>query len=109
MNKYHIFGTLIPVAKWGIDSLGPFPKALAGKNHLIVTIDHFTRWIEAKALASITPRKVKKFFYEDIICRFGILKILISNTTSSLILRSFEVFAKSWGLNKDSHMWDTLR
>lgn len=79
MSEYYNFGTLIPFVQCGIDFLGPFPKATGGKNHLVVVIDHFTRWIEVKALATITARKVKDFFYEDVICRFGILKILDSN------------------------------
>lgn len=78
MSEYHTFDTQIPFAQWGIDLLGPFPKAVGGMNHLVVVIDHFTRWIEVKALATITLRKVKDFFYEEIICRFGIPKILIS-------------------------------
>lgn len=59
--------------------LGPFPKVVAEKNHLVVAIDHFTRGVEMKALTSITAWKVKSFFFfEDIIYRFGIPKILIS-------------------------------
>lgn len=41
-NLYHIFKTPIPFAQWGIDFLGSFQKALAGKNHFVVAIDHFT-------------------------------------------------------------------
>lgn len=57
--------------------VGPFPKALAGKNYLVVASDHFTRCIEVKTLASIIAKKFKDLFYEDVICRFGIQKILI--------------------------------
>lgn len=42
LTEYKIFGTQIPFSKWGIDLLGPFPKAAAKKNHLVVAIDHFT-------------------------------------------------------------------
>lgn len=54
--------------------VGTFPKALVGKNHLVVTIDHFTKGIEIKAFASITIKKVKDFFYEDAMCLFEIPK-----------------------------------
>lgn len=50
-------------AWWGIDLLGPFPKATGGKDHLEVAIDHFTRWIEVKALATIIQES-KRFFLQ---------------------------------------------
>nr|GEV32714.1 reverse transcriptase domain-containing protein [Tanacetum cinerariifolium] len=43
-----------PFYKWGIDIAGPFPVAAGGLKFLIVAIDYFTKWIEAKAVATIT-------------------------------------------------------
>ncbi|GJU36182.1 reverse transcriptase domain-containing protein [Tanacetum coccineum] len=43
-----------PFHKWGIDIAGPFPAAAGGLKFLIVAIDYFTKWIEAKAVATIT-------------------------------------------------------
>ena len=34
----------------------------------IVVVDHFTKCVEAEALTSITPRKIKKFIYKNIVC-----------------------------------------
>ncbi|GKC72359.1 reverse transcriptase domain-containing protein [Tanacetum coccineum] len=39
-----------PFYKWGIDISGPFPKAQGKVKFLIVAIDYFTKWIEAKAV-----------------------------------------------------------
>lgn len=79
----------------GYQPLGPFPKALTRKNYLIVAIDYVTRWIEGKALASITARKVKEFFYEDIICRFRIPKILYLTMANKLIPKNSAIFVKN--------------
>lgn len=84
----------------GIDLLGPFTKALAGKNYLVVAIDRFTKWIEVKALASIATKKVKEFFFEYVICCFGIPKILISNNEKLFDSRNLEAFVKNKTLNK---------
>ncbi|GJY88828.1 reverse transcriptase domain-containing protein [Tanacetum coccineum] len=43
-----------PFHKWGIDIAGPFPVAAGGLKFLIVAIDYFTKWIEARAVATIT-------------------------------------------------------
>nr|GEZ80199.1 reverse transcriptase domain-containing protein [Tanacetum cinerariifolium] len=42
-------------------------------------MDYFTKWIEAKAVATITERQVKKFVWENIVCRFGIPGEIISD------------------------------
>nr|GEU29209.1 reverse transcriptase domain-containing protein [Tanacetum cinerariifolium] len=38
--------------------------------NLIVAMDYFTKWIEAKSVATITDNQVKKFVWDNIICRF---------------------------------------
>ncbi|XP_057742920.1 uncharacterized protein LOC130961192 [Arachis stenosperma] len=42
-----------PFGTWGIDLVGPFPKAPGQLRYLIVAIDYYTKWIEAEPLASI--------------------------------------------------------
>ncbi|XP_074336008.1 uncharacterized protein LOC141673174 [Apium graveolens] len=49
--------TPIPFAIWGMDILGPFPVASGHRKFIVVVIDYFTEWIEAKALAKITTKK----------------------------------------------------
>nr|GEV29704.1 reverse transcriptase domain-containing protein [Tanacetum cinerariifolium] len=46
---------------------------------LIVAIDYFTKWIEAKPVASITGTQVKKFVWDNIVCRFGLPGEVISD------------------------------
>ncbi|GKE42018.1 reverse transcriptase domain-containing protein [Tanacetum coccineum] len=58
-----------PFYKWGIDIAGPFPKGPGKVKFLIVAIDYFTKWIEAKAVAIITGNQVKKFVWDNIVCR----------------------------------------
>lgn len=43
-----------PFYKWGIDIAGPFPEGPGKVKFLIVAIDYFTKWIEAKSVATIT-------------------------------------------------------
>ncbi|GJS54348.1 reverse transcriptase domain-containing protein [Tanacetum coccineum] len=61
-----------PFHKWGIDISGPFPKAQGKVKLLIVTVDYFTKWIEAKPVATITGNQIKKFVWDNIVCRFGL-------------------------------------
>nr|GEV31681.1 reverse transcriptase domain-containing protein [Tanacetum cinerariifolium] len=61
-----------PFYKWGIDIAGPFLEGPRKVKFLIVAMDYFTKWIEAKAVATITSGQVKKFIWDNIVCRFVI-------------------------------------
>ena len=43
-----------PFVQCGLDILGPFPLRTRQMKFLVVGIDYFTKWMEAKPLASIT-------------------------------------------------------
>ncbi|GJZ65338.1 reverse transcriptase domain-containing protein [Tanacetum coccineum] len=68
-----------PFYKWGIDIAGPFPEGPGKVKFLIVAIDYFTKWIEAKPMATITGNQIKKFMWDNIICRFGLPGEIISD------------------------------
>ena len=50
-----------PFAQWGLDIVGPFPKAIGNKKYLLVGIDYFTKLVETEPLANIKDVDVKKF------------------------------------------------
>lgn len=54
-----------------VDLVGPFPEALGKVKFLIVSVDYFMKWVEAEPLASIAGKNVIKFFWKNIISRFG--------------------------------------
>ncbi|GKA15404.1 reverse transcriptase domain-containing protein [Tanacetum coccineum] len=70
---------LWPFYKWGIDIVGPFPKGPGKVKFLIVAMDYFTKWIEVKAVATITGKQVKKFMWDNIVCRFGLPGEIVSD------------------------------
>nr|GFA74195.1 reverse transcriptase domain-containing protein [Tanacetum cinerariifolium] len=57
----------------------PFPEGPEKVKFLIVAMDYFTKWIEVKAVATITSGQVKKFVWDNIVCRFGIPREIISD------------------------------
>ncbi|GKV34407.1 hypothetical protein SLEP1_g42782 [Rubroshorea leprosula] len=68
-----------PFAQWGIDLLGSFVKGKGGCTYLVVAMDYFTKWIEAKPLSTTTAKKIEEFLFNSILCRFGIPKRIIAN------------------------------
>ncbi|GKU90472.1 hypothetical protein SLEP1_g4462 [Rubroshorea leprosula] len=68
-----------PFAQWGVDLLGPFVKGKGGCTYLVVAVDYFTKWIEAKPLSTIIKKKIEEFLFNSILCRFGIAKRIIAD------------------------------
>ena len=66
-----------PFQQWGLDLLGPLPVRKGQCKFIMVGVDYFTKWAEAKPLATITEQKVLDFVWRSIICRFKIHRALV--------------------------------
>ena len=66
-----------PFAQWGLNIMGHFPIAMQQLKFLIINIDYFTKWIELEALATIIEKNVRIFVWKNIICRYGIPRVLV--------------------------------
>ncbi|KAL2228583.1 UNVERIFIED_CONTAM: hypothetical protein Sindi_1838000 [Sesamum indicum] len=71
--------TACPFDQWGIDIVGPFPLAHARKKFIIVAVEYFTKWVEEEAVAKISEKEFINFIWKNIICRFGLPSVLISD------------------------------
>jgi hypothetical protein len=58
--------------------VGPFKKVLGGFTHLLIVVDKFTKWIEAKPITKLKSTEAITFF-RDIIYRFRVPNSIISN------------------------------
>lgn len=68
-----------PFDMWSMDLMGKFPKARNGYEFLVLAVDYFSKWIEARALTHRTEESVIKFFHESILCRFGVPRAVVTN------------------------------
>ena len=81
-----------PFTQWGLDILGPFPLATGNRRFVLVAVDYFTKWAEAKALANIRDVDVKKFVWKNIVTRFGVPDSLISDNGLQFDSKAFRAF-----------------
>ena len=72
--------------------MGPFPITVQQLKFLIVGIDYFTKWVEAKALTTITEKNMRSFVWRSIIYRFRIPRVLVSNNGKQFDNDSFRDF-----------------
>jgi hypothetical protein len=67
---------------WGLDMVSPLKTAPSGFTHLLVAVDKFTKWVEAKPIRRLDGKTALKFV-KDIVARFGIPhSIIIDNGTN---------------------------
>jgi hypothetical protein len=45
-----------PFDVWGLDSVGPFKTDPGGYKHILVAVDKFTKWIEVRAVTTVTSK-----------------------------------------------------
>ena len=63
-------------------------------------MDYFTKWVEAEALASITPTKIKEFVYKKIICRYGVPHTIVSDNDKQFDCNKFKEFCDNLHIKK---------
>ena len=68
-----------PFTQWGIYIMGPFPLGKKQLRFLIVAIDYFTKSVEVDLVTTITETKVTSFVWKNIIYRFGVPRVIISD------------------------------
>ena len=87
-----------PFAQKGLDIMGPFPIEVRQLKFLIAGIDYFTKWVEVKALATITEKNVRSFIWRNNVCRYGIPRVLVSNNGKQFDNDSFRYFCTQLGI-----------
>ncbi len=60
----------------GVDIVGPLPITREGNRYIVVAMNYFSRWPEARPLKAVNADTVATFLYEEIIYRFGAPRIL---------------------------------
>ena len=85
-------------AQWRLDVLGSFPLGTRQMKFLVVGSDYFTKWVESEPLAKITQQNVKNFIWKNIVCKFGVPRVLISDNGRQFDNTLFQDFYKHFGI-----------
>ena len=87
-----------PFATWGLDILGPFPRAPGGFEFLFVMIGTFTKWIEAEPVVKTTTEAAKRFLTKNVITQFGVPNRIITNNGAQFSRGNFHEFCEDLGI-----------
>ena len=85
-----------PMELWAMDILGPLPITAREHQYVLVTSDHFTKWIEAVPMADQKAETVARAFIDNVVSRHGVpVKLLTDqgrNFESELMKEVFKLF-----------------
>ena len=68
-----------PFTFWAMDYMGPLPETSQGNKHILVVVDHFTKWCEAFATPYQKATTVAPLLISKIFSRFGPPAVLHSD------------------------------
>jgi transposase InsO family protein len=86
-----------PFAVWGLDILGPFPRAQRGYRYLYIAINKFTKWVEVEPVCTIPARSAVKFI-RGLVCHFGVPNRIITDNGSQFTSGLFWEYYASAGI-----------
>ena len=89
---------------WGLNLVEPLKRAPKGYTHLLVAIDKFTKWIEARSISAIKSEQAVLFFLDIVHC-FGVLNSIITDNGTQFTRKKFLQFYDEYHIRVD---WATM-
>ena len=80
-----------------LDFAGPFQNAKKGKKYLLVSIDQFSGWPDAKFLHSPTTKKVIEFL-KQYCAQYGVPKKIRTDPGTAFVSEAFTMFCRQFGI-----------
>jgi hypothetical protein len=76
------------------------PTAQGNLKFTFVAVEYFTKWIEARAVSTIMSKTAQKFFWQNIVCRFGVPSELSVDNDKQFDNQDFRDFCSSIGTKR---------
>jgi transposase InsO family protein len=91
----------IPVCElfyWvALDTARPLLETKTGNKYILVVVDHYSKWCEAKAVANHGAKTATKFLEDDVICRYGVPKFVLTDNGGEWATK-FDVMCKDYDI-----------
>ena len=93
--------THCPFDTWGIDIIGPFPATTYQRQFILLIIDHQSKYVVSKAMGKITSAKVIDFIWKNVICRFGVPRVLVSDNGPQFASKEFHEWCGAYKIQQN--------
>jgi hypothetical protein len=64
-----------------------------------VVVEYFTEWVEAKPLTNVSSASIRKFFWQNIICHYGVPRHITVGNARYFNNAMFKDFCQQIGMN----------
>ena len=71
---------------------------MGNRKYLLVGTDYFMKWVEAEPLANIRDVDAKRFIWKNIVTRFGVPRVLISDNGLQFDNKTFRSYCGELGI-----------
>ena len=89
-----------PFAVWGLDMVGPLKGRTHKKKYLLVMVDKFTKWIEAKPVKTSESGPVIDFI-SGVVHRYGVPHSIITNNGTNFTADEVKLWCNKMGIKLD--------
>ena len=97
-TKNRIITTSRPNELWEIDLLGRIPGENDSNRFIVVAIDHYTKWLEAKVINHKTADEIQKAIEELIIEKHGTPEKILTDQGTEFENSKIQELAKEYGI-----------
>src|SRR2546425_3042233 len=85
-----------------IDMLGPLPKTKDGYQYVLLVVDAFSKWPETFRLKGSSAIEVADVLYNDIFCRYGATKELVSDRGANFLSKVVSRLSKLFNIRRST-------
>jgi transposase-like protein len=87
-----------PFAQWGLDMVGKLHKSWpGGYEYMLVAVDKFMKWIEAKPINSRDAASAIKFV-KSIVFLFGVPHSIVTDNGNNFTSKEFKAYCAEAGI-----------
>jgi hypothetical protein len=80
-HPLQLIAPLWPLQPWGIDIIGKLTPAQGNYTFVVVAVKYLTKWVKAKPITNVSFATIRMFFWQNIICCYGVPRhITVDNT-----------------------------
>jgi hypothetical protein len=69
-----------------------------GNKYILVAVDHYFKWCDAKAITNHGAKTAARFLEDDIICKYGVPKFVLIDNGGKWVVE-FDVMCKDYGIH----------
>ena len=84
--------------KWVLDIIGKLPTVKGGRCFILLMMDYFTNWVEAKAYFNVMANDVTNFIGKNIIFQFGLPNFLVADNGTQFNNAKVKSFEEMYGI-----------